>query len=137
MVLGLAFGFCLLLDSCVSRVEVARVVNADGGLVATVTETNGGATTDFGYQVDIRRNWPVGWSERVAYFYGARRSDCAYGVNVRWIKNDTLLIGYMQAKSADVVNRTGIFGRSVNVVFKSGINDPSAPCGGVEYNLSR
>lgn len=136
-ILGVMFGFCLLLDACVSRVEVARVVSADGGLVATVTETNGGATTDFGYAVEVRRNWPVGWSRRVADFYGATRNDCAYGVNVRWIDNGSLSIEYQQAKDADVVDRIHVLGRPVRVVVRSGVNDPAAPCGGVAYNLNR
>jgi hypothetical protein len=136
-VLGMVFGVCLLLDTCVSNVEVSRIVSVDGRLVATVTETNGGALTDFGYRVEVARNWPIGWPTTAAYLYGATRSDCAYGVNVRWIDDDTLSIDYQQAKDADVADRIGVLGRSVRVVARSGVTDPTAPCGGVAYNLGR
>lgn len=135
--LGLVFSVCTLLGTCVSRVEVARVLSPDKSLVASVIETNGGATTDFGYEVDVARNWPIYWTHAVAGFYGAGRSDCAYGVNLRWLGSDTLLITYKDAKSADVDRVTHLLGRSVRVVAKAGVNDATAPCGGMEYSQGR
>lgn len=133
-VLGIVLCICLLLGTCVSRVVVSRVNSPDGSLTASVTETNGGATTDFGYEVHITRNWPLRWDHSVAGFYGAGRSDCAYGVNVRWVGNETLLISYKDAKSADVDQAAHLLGRTVRVMVRTGINDPTAPCGGMEYS---
>lgn len=131
--LGLVLFFCLLLTMCVRQVEVARVRSPDSRLVASVFEINAGATTDFAYEVNVARNWPIRWDHAVAGFYGAGRSDCAYGVNLRWIGNDTLMITYKDAKSTDVDQSAQLLGRKVRIVAKSGVNDPTAPCGGMEY----
>lgn len=132
-VLGLAFCFVLLLSTCVSRVEVMRAQSPDGSLTATVFEINGGATTDFAYEIAVARNWPIHWDHAVAGLYGAGRSDCAYGVNIRWIDNNTLMIAYKDAKSVDLDRAAQLLGREVRIIAKSGINDPAAPCGGMEY----
>ncbi len=67
-VLSFVFCVCLLLGTCVLRVVVARVKSPDNGLVASITETNGGATTSYGYEVDVARNWPLRWNHAVAGF---------------------------------------------------------------------
>jgi hypothetical protein len=113
--------------------EVTRVKSPDGSLLARVFEINGGATTDFAYEVNVSRNWPIHWDHAVAGLYGAGRSDCACGVNLRWIGNDTLLITYKDAKSTDVDQAARLLGRTVRIITKSGINDSTAPCGGMEY----
>lgn len=132
-VLGLVLCFCLLLTMCVSKVEVAQVKSPDGTLIANVFEINGGATTDFAYEVNVSHNWPLRWDHAVAGFYGAGRSDCAYGVNLRWIGNDALLITYKDAKSADVDRTLRLIDRKVRIFTKSGVIDSTAPCGGMEY----
>lgn len=91
------------------------------------------ATTDFAYEVNIAQNWPLRWNHAVAGFYGAGRSDCAYGVNIRWINNDTLSITYKDAKSTDVDKAARMFGRTVRIITTKGVDDPAAPCGGMEY----
>lgn len=63
--------------------------------------------------------------------------DCAYDVNLRWLGSDTLLITYKDAKSADVDRVARLLGRSVRVFAKAGVNDASAPCGGMEYSQGR
>ena len=136
-VVMLLFSCALLLSSCVSRVEVTRLASPDGVLVARVTEINGGATTDFAYRVDVSRDWPVRWSQDVAYYYGAGRSECAYGVNVAWAGNNDLIISYLDAQSADIIPSVRVAGRTVRIISKSGVDDPSAPCGGVEYSQRR
>jgi hypothetical protein len=110
-----------------------RAVSPDGRLTASVFEINGGATTDFAYEVDVSRRWPIHWDHAVAGFYGAGRSNCAYGVNIRWADRDTLLITYKDAKSTDIDHAAHLFGRTVRVAVKAGVDDPSAPCGGMEY----
>jgi hypothetical protein len=110
-----------------------RAVSPDGELTARLFEANSGATTDFGYQVDVERNSLLPWRHTVAGFYGAARSDCAYGVNIGWSGNDTLLLSYRDARSADVDSTAKVFGRTVHILSRAGVNDPSAPCGGMEY----
>jgi hypothetical protein len=73
------------------------------------------------------------WDHAVASFYGAGRSDCAYGLNIRWIDNNTLSITYKDAKATDVDQTAQMFGRTVRIIAKGGVDDPAAPCGGMEY----
>jgi len=113
---------------------VTRAKSPDGSLIASVFEINAGATTDFAYEVDVGRNWPIRWDHAVAGFYGAGRSDCAYGVNLRWISSDTLLITYKDARSTDVDRAVQLVDRTVRIIAKSGVDDPTAPCGGMEYS---
>jgi hypothetical protein len=134
-VFGLVLCISFLLTMCVSKVEVMQAKSPDGTFIASVFEINGGATTDFAYEVNVSRNWPTRWDHAVAGFYGAGRSDCAYGVNLRWLSNDTLLIAYKDAKSTDVDQAVQLSGRTVRIVTKSGVNDPIAPCGGMEEGL--
>jgi hypothetical protein len=127
-------GLFLLTKACVTDAEVMRAVSPDGELTARLFEVNGGATTDFSYHVDVERNWPLPWGRTVAGFYGAGRSDCADGVNIRWSGNRTLVVTYRDAKSADVDSTARISGRTISVVSRSGVNDPTAACGGMEYS---
>ena len=124
---------CILLSTCVSNVKVMEAASPDGALKARVVEGNGGATTDFGYSIVLDRASFPHWEQRVAYFYAAHRSDCAYGVNIRWSDNDTLVVSYLDARSADVSGSARLFGRKVQIVSHSGVTDPHAPCGGMEY----
>lgn len=129
----LVLSFFALLGSCVSSSAVTRARSPDGSLMATVVEVNGGATTDFAYRVDVARFWPLGWGRSVARFYGAVRSDCAYGVNIRWLDNERLLISYLQADQASARPRATVLGRAVRVIMRKGVVDRAAPCGGMEY----
>jgi hypothetical protein len=131
--LGLALCACLILGTCVSKVEVGKAASPDGRFTARVFEINGGATTDFAYEVDVARSGPVYWDHAVAGFYGAVRSDCAYGVNVRWSNSTTLLLTYKRAKAVDVDPSLRIGGEEVRIIVKGAVDDPEAPCGGMEY----
>ena len=116
------------------RDEVYRVASPSGDFVATVIEINGGATTSFGYEVRItRKGFSVGSTE-VASLYDAVRSDRAYGVNLRWVSDQELHVEYQTAQSAEVLP-SRILAPSVHVVLEPGISDPSAPPGGMLYNL--
>ncbi|MEJ7932936.1 hypothetical protein WG907_01530 [Sphingobium sp. AN558] len=113
--------------------DVMKAQSPDGALVATVTEINGGATTDFAYEINIARRWPIYWDHAVAGLYGAVRSDCAYGVNIRWADSNNLHITYKDATFVDIDRIAHFWGRDVRIVATGGINDTSAPCGGMEY----
>jgi hypothetical protein len=120
--------------------EVARVPYANANVDAVLVETNGGATTSFGYEVFIlpRGQKPKRSDHAVASLYGAGRNEHAYGVNLRWTSNDTLVVEYLDVQHADWLNGSiGVNGRVINIVMKSGVNDPTAPPGGMLYNLER
>ena len=107
-----------LLAGCglVSRDEVVRVASPDGRVEAVLVETNGGATTSFGYEVHVvEKGRPAG--DRVAWLYGAGRNAQAYGANLKWTGENELVIEY------------------IKVSLRSGVNDPTAPAGGMLYNL--
>ncbi len=123
----------LLLDACISRTVVARAVSPDGKVVARLIEINGGATTDFAYAVKVSRKWPR-WEHQVADFYSAVRSDCAYGVNLRWADNQTLVLEYLKAERAHFEPAVEVAGRRIRIVPKPDTSDPGAPCGGMLYN---
>ena len=122
-----------------SRDEVARTRSPDGVIDAIVVETNGGATTSFGYEIDLARaGGGLLSARRVAFLYGAGRSANAYGVNLRWMGPDALAVEYLDAKSANLeVPLVSIAGRSISVALAQGIDDRNAPPGGMLYNLRK
>jgi hypothetical protein len=118
--------------------EVARVSHPQANVDAVLVETNGGATTSFGYEVFVlpRGKCPERSGNPVAYLYGAGRNEHAYGVNLRWDSSDTLSVEYLDARHINWVNGSVIVnGREIRVVLKSGVNDPSAPGGSMLWNL--
>src|SRR6267154_2903637 len=96
-----ALGLLVLgLAATPSREVATRVPSPDGRWVATVVETNGGASTSFGYDVTLQRvAWPHE-TAKVADQYGAIRNPHSYGVNVRWGSSSNLIVEYMAAKRA-------------------------------------
>jgi len=120
--------------------EVARVSNSKADVDAVLVETNGGATTSFGYEVFILRGGqtPKRGGTPVATLYGAVRSERAYGVNMRWEGDDALAIEYLDAQNASLLNAVvKVDGRAIKIAMKSGITDSAAPGGGMLYNLER
>ncbi|MGB2715425.1 MAG: hypothetical protein WBC51_14685 [Vicinamibacterales bacterium] len=126
-----------LLAGCdlVSRDEVARVASPDGRVEAVLVETNGGATTSFGYEVHVvEKGRPVG--DRVAWLYGAGRNAQAYGANLKWTGENEIVIEYLEARDQTLERKTvSVAGRVIKVSLRSGVNDPTAPAGGMLYNL--
>src|SRR5947208_1348029 len=73
--------------------EVVRVPSPSSRVDAVLVEGNGDATTSFGYYVYVVTSGKA-VSRRdgsVANFYGAVRSDSAYGVDLRWESDDRLV----------------------------------------------
>ena len=131
----LLLGYAWLPDS--SRDIVARTTSPDGALDAVLVETNGGATTSFGYEILIAdkgkdRGTPV------AFLDGATRNQQAWGVDVRWIDDTHIDISYLKAESVQQ-DRTKLVvaGRNVTVSLHSGVLNEAAPAGGMLYNLKR
>ena len=81
-----------------SRDEVARVPSPDGRIEAVLSETNGGATTSFGYEVELDPKQPDGGTE-VASLYGVVRNAQAYGVDLHWEDNHTLVIECLKTEA--------------------------------------
>src|SRR5882672_11460937 len=137
-IVGLLFIMTACLSFPVSHDEVSRVPSNVGGLDAVLVETNGGATTSFGYLVYVV---PHGTkpSERteVAMLYGAVRNDQAYGANLKW-EGSQLAVEYRDARQAELRRPTVTIGsRTVTIVFRSGVTDSSAPAAGMLFNLER
>jgi hypothetical protein len=125
-----------LMDS--SFDEVARVPNQATNVDAVLVETNAGATTSFGYEVFILPHGqkPDRSGHAVVTLYGAIRNDHAYGANLRWTSTDTLSVEYLVAQQATWLNGSlGVNGHIINILLKAGISDPTAPSGGMLYNL--
>jgi hypothetical protein len=136
------FVAALLLSACevtvvVSHDEVARAPSPDGIVDAVLVETNAGATTSFGYEVHIvPRGGSPSASSQTGLLYGAIRSESAYGANLKWIAPDILSIEYLSAESATLNHpSTSVQGRRITAQLVSGISDPTAPPGGMLYNL--
>jgi hypothetical protein len=117
--------------------EVARVKSPNGNLEAVLTETNGGATTSFGYEVSVGTEGAK-TLDPVASLYGALRNEQAYGVNLSWLDNHVLRVQYLRAKAVQNVSKTvSVGGQEVEVELQSGVEDAGAPSGGMHYNLTK
>ncbi len=129
----------LVLSTCVSRDVVARAKSPDGSLEAVLSETNGGATTDFAYDVELRPTGALGnWrGARVASLEAASRSDCAWGVDMKWLGTKRLRVSFATSKGGWVTPKVGLDGREVTVEIEPHVNNPAAPCGGMAYNRPR
>ncbi len=137
LALLLALGACLSFP--ISHDEVSRVASSASGLDAVLVETNGGATTSFGYVVYVvpRGTKPSDGTE-VAWLYGAVRNDQAYGANLKWEGRSQLAVEYRDAREAQVRRPRCIIGSdTVTVLLRNGVTDSGAPAGGMLYNLQR
>ena len=121
----------------VSSDEVVRVSSPDGRVEAVLIETNGGATTAFGYEVRVLGKGGYRGDD-VAWLYGAARNDSASGVNLRWAGDNELVVEYLRALEERLkMSTVHVAGRDVQVVLRSGVTDPAAPAGGMLYNLKK
>ena len=132
--------FCSLSTGClVSSDEVTRAASPDHLLDAVVIETNGGATTAFGYEIYIVPHNASAWrGKHVASLYGAVRNENAWGTNAHWLAQDDLAIEYLKAEDVSLIaNAAQIGGHHVKIALRPGILDTTAPAGGMLYNLQR
>ncbi|HVZ54345.1 MAG TPA: hypothetical protein VG986_20440, partial [Pseudolabrys sp.] len=103
-----------------SRDEVARISSPSNRYDAVLYETNGGATTSFGYEVNIvtKKSTAADNSPRLIYLYGARRSSTAYGVNLKWGSEHELIVEYFDARLVKInskpVEYSGEYSTTVN-----------------------
>lgn len=135
--LGSTIAIFVVACGLVSGDEVARVISPDGRLEAILFETNGGATTAFGYEIWLRERDRES-RERVATLYGAVRNESAAGVNLRWMDDMQLVVEYHEARTEALEKPSvKIGGRDVLVALKPHVSDPTAPAGGMLFNLER
>jgi len=122
-----------------SEDEVARVTSPSGRLDAVLVETNGGATTSFGYYAYIvphGKTYERG--PRVADLYAAGRSRRAWGANLRWEGPSQLVIEYLTAQQEKLNRPLAVVGQDTIIVsLRSGVLDTTAPGGGMLYNLEK
>jgi hypothetical protein len=77
---SLVFATACVLTGGVGRDEVARATSPDGVIDAVLVETNGGATTAFGYEVHIvPRGADPSETSQAAFLYAATRGEGAVG----------------------------------------------------------
>lgn len=118
--------------------EVARATAPDGTVDAVLLETNGGATTSFGYEIHVVPHGAERSANPVATLYGAIRSERAYGANLDWESPSSLAVRYLSAKSANLHHsRATVSGITIQITLRAGETDASAPAGGMLYNLRR
>jgi hypothetical protein len=127
------------LDMGASHDVVRRVTCPSVPVDAVLVETNGGATTSFGYEVHLvpRGQKPSQGSE-VAFLYGAVRNSNAYGANLRWTSGDTLAVEVLEARKIVRHKPSAQLGSAdFHIQLVPGVEDTSAPAGGMLYNLER
>lgn len=140
LVLAVAAFFLLMraLSGDASEDEVARAPAPDGRVEAVLLETNGGATTSFGYEVHIVPPGAAPGASEVAFLYGTLRNTNAYGANLRWLAPDQLRVEYWTTQRGELKQpAVQAGGRTISVSLQSGVLDESAPDGGMLYNLGK
>ena len=125
--------------ACGSRDEVTRIASPTGRLDAVLVETNGGATTSFGYLVYVvPHGQRPARRDEVASLYGAYRNRHAYGANLKWAAPTTLTIEYLRTQDLELRKPTLVVdGHTIEITLHSGVTDSSAPSGGMLYNLQK
>jgi hypothetical protein len=126
---------CFDLAGSPSRDEVASATSPDGSLRAALFETNGGATTSYGYEIELAPTSQTKSDPVVGgTLYGAARSECSYGVNLRWLSPTELGVEFMEADRAAIPATVKIGEKTVTMTTRSGVSDETAPCGGMFAN---
>lgn len=116
-------GLMLAMTAGPSQEEIKRIQSPDGLVDAVVVETNGGATTSFGYKVYIV---PKGleFSEKylVAKTYGSVLSDGEYGVDVFW-EDNMLQVEYATGRTMSDETRPEVLidGFTYTIQVKKGV----------------
>jgi hypothetical protein len=116
----------------ISEIDVATIYSPDNETIAIIEETNGGATTSFGYSVYLKANSVIGFRRKAAALYGAVRSECAYGVDVVWRNPEKVEIQYLSSKlDPDYAESLLVGTKLIGIELVPGVGNPSAPCGGM------
>lgn len=130
----------LMLTACdltgeVSRDEIAAVISPDGATRAVLFETNGGATTAFGYEIELQPTQDTNEAVAAGELHGASRSGCSWGLNLHWLSPTELAVEFMEADRTAIPEQVQVGAKSVTLMERSGVPDEAAPCGGMLANL--
>jgi hypothetical protein len=119
-----------------SNDEVARTISPDGRVDAVLFETNGGATTSYGYRMYVVEHGAKPVGPPAISLYGAVRNNSAYGANLKWLSHESVAVEYLSAESTSINRSTITIGNKiVQIAVREGIADNAAPAGGMLYNL--
>ncbi len=134
IVLLLGLGIYALTSFMISKVEVSSVWSPDKSIVATVTETDAGATASLGYIIKVQnKNQIFSFTKEVANLNDAYRSTCASGVDLEWESDNILLIKYLEARWTNLPSeKVNIGGRVITIKLVPKINNYGARCGRME-----
>jgi hypothetical protein len=121
------------------RTEVLRVRSPNGRADAILVELGGGPTTDVVYDVYVvGPGGPARGQNMAAELVEATRNAHAYGAMLRWLSPTEVLVEYYAAQSARVVKQDTVPRLGpVTVTLRAGVQDPTAPAGGMAYNQRR
>jgi hypothetical protein len=119
--------------------EVARVQSPSGRIDAIIIEANTGPKASSSYDVFLV---PSGQEHNsgvhIASLYAARRSQAAFGVNLKWNGAEELSIEYLEASAAEILQEMArIEGEQVQVKLRAGIEDTTAAPGGMLDNIRK
>jgi|APLak6261663543_1056040.scaffolds.fasta_scaffold13572_1 hypothetical protein len=136
IVLLVAYFIFLLAGEEPSKDEVARNVSSTGKVDAVLLETNGGATTSFGYEVYVVEHDTQPSGSPAISLYGAVRNQHAYGANLKWTSPDSVAVEFLSAESMKIKKPILSVGtQAIHLVVHEGVLDNAAPPGGMLYNL--
>lgn len=127
----------MLAKSCVSEVQVARVTSPDNLVDAVVVETNGGATTSFGYNVYlVPRRIGLWYGTHVAFLYGST-SATGEGVDLHWLGPNKLALEYLHARRESLtVGTVDMCGQQFEIMLRPRTINFKAPGASMEHNLN-
>lgn len=136
--------FILDLKNVWTHEEVARATSPSGRVDAVLYEKTHHQTTSYCYEVwIINIGASVSPSEasrhrRHAYICGVIRNSHASGANLRWETAGTLVVEYKEAREVfQHMPKVRVGDQTVRVVLQPGVEDPSAPAGGMLHNRER
>ena len=119
-----------------SKDEVVRIASPNNKIDAVLVETNGGATTSYGYEIYVIKRGKKTSGKPPVYLYGTARNENAYGANLRWGSDNLLVIEYLSTRFSKVRKSViKVNGQRVLISIREGVSDPSAPSGGMLYNI--
>jgi hypothetical protein len=128
--------FIFLLAGEPSKDEVARNISPNGKMDAVLFETNGGATTTFGYEVYVVEHGAQPSGSPAVSLYGAIRNQHAYGADLKWTSPDSVAVEFLSARFVKIEKPVLSVGtQTVHLVVHEGVLDNAAPSGGMLYNL--
>lgn len=116
---------------------MARLTSPNGKSDVVLREGSAGATTSYRYDVFlVAKGIETSQDGLVATLHGASRNPNAYGVGLRWEREESIRMDYWQAQEVVISRPQMRLGDAmVSVSVFGGVRDDSAPAGSMLYNL--